>query len=80
MNRCCTIDNLDQATADGTLASEVNVFVCRTCNLQYSFCYHHRADFNACWSYVHMALNRQGKGLPIFTSDDLRTKEIVASR
>lgn len=66
VNACCTVDNLEQATADGTLEATVNVLVCKTCGHQESYVYMKPDTKNALFSYCQFVKSRVKKGYPVF--------------
>ena len=77
MKECCSLDNMDAFTSDGTPSSRVNCLVCKTCGEQQSFSYMEENEMNLCWSYVRLGIARDHKGLiPIHNLYPVRTKPI----
>lgn len=67
MKKCCTVDNLEQSSSDGTLSACINVLVCKTCDHQESYAYRERNEQNALFSYCQFAAKRTMLGLPLFS-------------
>lgn len=68
MRECCTVDNLEQASSDGSLEAQVNVLVCKTCDHQESYVYANNNKQNALFSYCQFVAKRIELGLPVFSS------------
>ena len=66
MNECCTLDNLEAATASGSLSSKVNCLTCKTCKEQQTFTYLDENEMNLCWSYVRFGIARRDNYLAVF--------------
>ena len=73
MEKCCTVDNVDQSTADGTLGAKVNVLICRTCKTQQTYVYKEYNTNNALYSYCRLTRKRIAMGMPVFSEQqDIR--------
>lgn len=68
MGKCCTVDNLEQSSSDGSLEACVNVLVCKTCHHQESYVYANNNKQNALFSYCQFVAKRIELGLPVFSA------------
>ena len=72
MNKCCTIDNVQTSSGDGTGACKVNCLVCLTCGLQQTFVYKEVNDLNLRFSIARSVQDRLAQGLPVFSEEQAR--------
>lgn len=72
MKPCCTVDNLAQASADGSLEAAVNVLTCKTCGHSENYIYPLRDSKNALFSYCLFVEQRVKLNLPVFSINPYR--------